>query len=243
MAFSQNRTGLACPFFKKDPQAYQSCGGCSFTYIIDVRIHITLAHKRQASCPGCLRTPKTKDGQVLYSSHVEHSTLCNLPIAISGGVTEAQKIQLATKKSMSDDRLGQWFAIFDILFPSHEQTSDPFITPFAPVKRMHADCRNLMPLNSSPLASKSALGPNTTIPKRSQSGRAYCTKCDDHPNGFCGDSELRRHQDRRHKVMIKKWICIQPSGPDHSEPVYPLSKCNACNLQQKRYTAWVQICT
>jgi hypothetical protein len=231
---SQNLRGLACPFFKKDPRAYQYCGGYSFAHTPDVRIHITLAHKRQVSCPRCFCALKTNDGKVEYSSQVEHSTHCNFPVPLLGGVTEGQDIQLARVTSMSNDRLEQWFTIFDILFARHEPRPDPF----APVKWMHADSRNLWPPESALLAFESNVGPNTIIPKRLKSGPAYCTECDDHPNGFRGDSELRRHRDRRHKVMVKKWICIQPSGPDHLEPVYPLSKCKACRQQQKRYNAY-----
>lgn len=72
--------------------------------------------------------------------------------------------------------------------------------------------------------------------------KVWCKKCDDYPDGFRGEHELRRHTDRQHKVMVKKWVCSEPrdglSGPDHPEPINPLSKCKACSQLKKKYGAY-----
>lgn len=80
----------------------------------------------------------------------------------------------------------------------------------------------------------------TTKPsyQRPKHDKVFCKECDDHPDGFRGEHELRRHQDRQHKKMVKKWVCIQPSGPEHPKPAQPLIKCKACTQQKKRYNAY-----
>ncbi|KAG0652675.1 hypothetical protein D0Z07_0716 [Hyphodiscus hymeniophilus] len=75
--------------------------------------------------------------------------------------------------------------------------------------------------------------------QRPKHDRVYCRQCDDHAEGFRGEHELRRHQDRQHKLMVKKWICIQSSqSPPDVKPVVPLHKCKACTTQKKRYGAY-----
>ena len=74
--------------------------------------------------------------------------------------------------------------------------------------------------------------------QRPKHDRVFCDQCDDHPDGFRGEHELRRHQARQHELMVKKWVCIQPEGLDHPEPVLSLAKCKACSHQQKKYGAY-----
>ena len=73
--------------------------------------------------------------------------------------------------------------------------------------------------------------------ERPKHDRVFCVKCDDHPDGFRGEHELRRHQDRMHNKIVKKWVCIEPSGPEHPKPAQPLLSCKACT-QQKKYNAY-----
>ncbi|ESZ98120.1 hypothetical protein SBOR_1499 [Sclerotinia borealis F-4128] len=75
--------------------------------------------------------------------------------------------------------------------------------------------------------------------QRPKHERVFCKLCDEHPDGFRGEHELRRHCDRQHKRMVKKWVCIEPpSGQGREKPVLPLSKCKACATQKKKYGAY-----
>jgi hypothetical protein len=75
--------------------------------------------------------------------------------------------------------------------------------------------------------------------QRPKHDRVFCTRCSDFPEGFRGEHELRRHQDRSHKPMVKKWIIVDPTdGQDHPKPVLPLSRCKACSTQKKKYGAY-----
>ncbi|KAH8670280.1 hypothetical protein BGZ60DRAFT_32153 [Tricladium varicosporioides] len=74
--------------------------------------------------------------------------------------------------------------------------------------------------------------------QRPKHDRVHCNQCESHTEGFRGEHELRRHQDREHKSLVKKWVCIEPTGHSHPKPELPLSKCKACNQQKKKYGAY-----
>jgi hypothetical protein len=69
--------------------------------------------------------------------------------------------------------------------------------------------------------------------QRPKHKRVFCDQCDGYPDGLRGEHELRRHKDREHPAMVKKYICIEPTGQDHPKPERPLSKCRACGAQKK----------
>ncbi|KAL3428126.1 key lime pathogenicity protein [Phlyctema vagabunda] len=73
---------------------------------------------------------------------------------------------------------------------------------------------------------------------RPKHDRVQCTQCDEYPDGFRGEHELRRHQDRVHKPMVKKWMCVEPTGPEHPKPVLALSRCKTCTHAKKKYGAY-----
>ena len=59
-----------------------------------------------------------------------------------------------------------------------------------------------------------------------------CTQCDEHPEGFRGEHELRRHTERSHTILRKAWQCVDIS-PDKTF----LAKCKACT-SGKKYAAY-----
>ncbi|KAF7560987.1 hypothetical protein G7046_g3164 [Stylonectria norvegica] len=69
--------------------------------------------------------------------------------------------------------------------------------------------------------------------------RVYCDKCNEHPEGFRGEHELRRHADAKHSAMVKRWICKESKHPNPTapQPIIPLNRCKAC-LANKRYGAY-----
>jgi hypothetical protein len=69
--------------------------------------------------------------------------------------------------------------------------------------------------------------------------RVYCTKCNEYPEGFRGEHELRRHTDAKHAALVKRWVCTQPENysGNSPQPLVPLTKCKAC-VTQKRYGAY-----
>lgn len=74
---------------------------------------------------------------------------------------------------------------------------------------------------------------------RTQFRRVYCDKCNEYPEGFRGEHELRRHTEAKHSAMVRRWLCCEPENPrDQSlQPVVPLSACKAC-MAEKQYGAY-----
>ncbi|KAH8789515.1 hypothetical protein F5882DRAFT_354269 [Hyaloscypha sp. PMI_1271] len=75
--------------------------------------------------------------------------------------------------------------------------------------------------------------------QRPKHNRVLCKLCPNDREGFRGEHELRRHVDREHKSIVKRWICVEPNdGLAHAKPLLPLSRCKACHEQKKKYTAY-----
>ncbi|KAF8467816.1 hypothetical protein BDZ91DRAFT_762621 [Kalaharituber pfeilii] len=75
--------------------------------------------------------------------------------------------------------------------------------------------------------------PNQQAPRsyvRRPHPRVYCTQCNDVRDGFRGDHELRRHQERVHAPTKKVWVTkdISPNGDF-------LSGCKSCNRGKHYY--------
>ncbi|KAK5117581.1 hypothetical protein LTR62_005003 [Meristemomyces frigidus] len=69
--------------------------------------------------------------------------------------------------------------------------------------------------------------------------KLYCTACEEYPQGFRGEHELRRHYDRAHAQMRKVWICVQPTTPSKEGwmPAKPIGICKQCK-QKKQYNVY-----
>lgn len=60
--------------------------------------------------------------------------------------------------------------------------------------------------------------------------KVKCDLCDDHPEGFRGEHEIRRHKERAHSELRKAFICVDIS-PDKKF----LATCKACRNNKKYY--------
>jgi hypothetical protein len=71
---------------------------------------------------------------------------------------------------------------------------------------------------TSPIAA-SRLRPYTRPPMP----RVFCQKCNEIPEGFRGEHELRRHNDAKHASLVKRWVCTEaPRDLDlEPQPVIP----------------------
>jgi len=55
--------------------------------------------------------------------------------------------------------------------------------------------------------------------QRHRHPKVHCSQCIEHPDGFRGEHELRRHIDTKHTTEVKKWV--PPCGPlfEFSKPL------------------------
>ncbi|PSN70442.1 hypothetical protein BS50DRAFT_632326 [Corynespora cassiicola Philippines] len=101
------------------------------------------------------------------------------------------------------------------------QTSDP-IEPSPPKETVVT-----APLIDTPTTSPTFQAPSKTPPRRVV--RLKCPTCNDYPDGFRSEHELRRHTNRVHRKTRKVWVTIDTS-PDKTF----LANCKACQTG-KRY--------
>ncbi|GKT46586.1 uncharacterized protein ColSpa_06767 [Colletotrichum spaethianum] len=70
--------------------------------------------------------------------------------------------------------------------------------------------------------------------------KVFCDMCSEHPDGFRGDHELRRHINAKHEGIVKKFVCRDPSTvgiQSGVQAINPLSKCKQC-VARKQYGAY-----
>ncbi|KAM7206004.1 hypothetical protein V8F33_000834 [Rhypophila sp. PSN 637] len=119
-------------------------------------------------------------------------------------------------------------------------------------QNFNAMSRNLKPKPAADVSRKEAPESN---PNKGKDGKAVitkakyerpkhpkvkCTQCNENPEGFRGDHELRRHTEAKHKSTVKKWICRDPAEariPHTEKAIKPLKDCKQCS-QQKQYGAY-----
>lgn len=113
----------------------------------------------------------------------------------------------------------------------------------------HAEMQPLAPkpktegnLTSSKSNAKNGVDGKVAMPRssgyqRPKRPKISCDQCDENPDGFRGEHELRRHKDLKHSKEFKRFVCRTPSqlGLDSDlKPIYPLDKCKHC-LSNKEY--------
>ncbi|KAM0335097.1 hypothetical protein ACHAQA_000132 [Verticillium albo-atrum] len=75
---------------------------------------------------------------------------------------------------------------------------------------------------------------------RPKHDKVFCDMCNDNPDGFRGEHELKRHNEAKHAGLVKKFICRDPALLGiHSnvKALHPLSKCKQC-IAKKQYGAY-----
>jgi len=104
----------------------------------------------------------------------------------------------------------------------------------------HSKVRQLRPLEAG-VKRKQAIPKQPYI--RPSHPKLNCDKCSEHPEGFRGEHELRRHQERRHTLKRRVWVCTDPQQRPRSAiskdwtPARPLNICKQC-VQDKQYNVY-----
>lgn len=67
--------------------------------------------------------------------------------------------------------------------------------------------------------------------ERPKHPKVKCGQCEEYPDGFRGEHELRRHTEAKHGSTVKKFICVDPAVMGMKtdfKPFTPLDKCKHC---------------
>lgn len=163
-------------------------------------------------------------GSSLYSSSYGHSTT-----AEDGPVSQAMSRSASNASAVSNKSASS--------------------LRFRAKETLHRQNRNIAALKPKPATEQKATDGHSgkkdgkaAITKakyvRPRQPKVFCEKCSDHPEGFRGEHELRRHRDAKHPEhgMVRKWVCVDPATrnlPVGVAVINPLDKCKACKAGKK----------
>lgn len=102
------------------------------------------------------------------------------------------------------------------------------------------DVLNVGPTGNIAMRKEAKVPLNKSNYQRPKHPKVFCTQCDEHPEGFRGEHELRRHINAKHEGTVKKFVCRDPATvgmKSNVQAINPLTKCKAC-VSGKQYGAY-----
>jgi hypothetical protein len=164
------------------------------------------------------------------SSPGEGNSLFSSPLSVSMDRTESNTSVSSAKSSASNMEQRAKDARFRVL-----QNSKAALAPKPQQEGNVASIKNEK--QTAQVEAKAAPKVGYQRPKHP---KVFCSQCNDHPEGFRGDHELRRHINAKHEGIVKKFVCRDPNSvgiPTNVSVRHPLSKCKAC-ISGKQYGAY-----
>ncbi|KAH7144199.1 hypothetical protein B0J13DRAFT_622763 [Dactylonectria estremocensis] len=119
------KRSFACPFLKKDPVEHRDCCTRKLSRIRDVKQHLARRHTPERYCQLCFET-SFADQRSLQNHISERSCLSQDPSMLEG-ISYDQRQQLSKKSNPNISEEGQWFAIWDIIFPESLKPTSAYI--------------------------------------------------------------------------------------------------------------------
>ncbi|KAF7134154.1 hypothetical protein CNMCM5793_005833 [Aspergillus hiratsukae] len=116
---------LACPFFKRHPESFRTCGMSDHENSSRVKQHISRKHRMPIYCPRCSETFKTEHER---DTHVRDADCPVGPKANFICATAEQLRNLSRRNAHQTDR-ENWNAIYNILFPDDPLPDSPYLDP------------------------------------------------------------------------------------------------------------------
>ncbi|KAH7134109.1 hypothetical protein EDB81DRAFT_90948 [Dactylonectria macrodidyma] len=119
--------GLACPFYKKDPERHDRCHGYILSRISYVKQHLFRHHLQPFYCPVCMAEFGTNAN--LRDDHIRDQSCQKRPSTERpDGMTPMQEQKLrSTRAKQKQTEEEQWYEIFELLFPGTERPSSPYL--------------------------------------------------------------------------------------------------------------------
>ncbi|KAJ2978538.1 hypothetical protein NUW58_g7462 [Xylaria curta] len=114
---------LACPFYKLNPAAHQSCARLKLSKISYVKQHLVRHHMVPTHCPRCLKVFSEFND---FHAHLRQEERCEERSGNVEGITETMKKQLSRRSDHSVGEAEQWRDIWKIIFGQRLRVS-PYI--------------------------------------------------------------------------------------------------------------------
>ncbi|OTB03871.1 hypothetical protein M426DRAFT_23394 [Hypoxylon sp. CI-4A] len=124
-ARDNRQRSLACPFAKSDPRKHHACFSKRLTRIRDVKQHLARKHTPEHYCIRCSAIfPNQED----LRAHVGNAEgLFCVPSSSLDGISQQKHLQLSRKSNPKLPEDGQWFSIWDIIFPGQKRPSSAYM--------------------------------------------------------------------------------------------------------------------
>ncbi|KAH7141027.1 hypothetical protein EDB81DRAFT_799325 [Dactylonectria macrodidyma] len=119
------KKSFACPFLKKDPVEHRDCCTRKLSRIRDVKQHLARRHTPERYCQLCFET-SFADQRSLQHHISERSCLSQEPSTLEG-ISYDQRQQLSKKSNPNITEEGQWFVIWDIIFPESLKPTSAYL--------------------------------------------------------------------------------------------------------------------
>lgn len=115
---------FACPFYKLDPSSYENCFHLKLKRISYVKQHLNRRHikKGDFSCPRCQSSFPTLEQQREHRSKKCHSKRRSWDEL---GPQATELLKFRSNRTLPVD--GQWYEIWDALFPGTPQPKSPYL--------------------------------------------------------------------------------------------------------------------
>ncbi|KAL4928936.1 C2H2-type zinc finger protein [Aspergillus undulatus] len=116
---------LACPFFKRNPNIFISCGLSDHESSSRVKLHINRKHKLPIYCPRCSEVFKSEQERDV---HLRENT-CPLQPEVRRICATSEQLQRLSRRSTAKTDRDRWNEIYRILFPDDPLPDSPYLDP------------------------------------------------------------------------------------------------------------------
>ncbi|KAL6400185.1 homeobox protein hoy1 [Ilyonectria robusta] len=114
-AAEASKKSFACPFLKKDPIEHRDCCTRKLSRIRDVKQHLARRHTPERYCQLCFETSFATERSL--RDHIKERSCSSQDPSTLKGISYDQHRQLSKKSNPALGEEGQWFAIWDVIFP------------------------------------------------------------------------------------------------------------------------------
>lgn len=129
-ATKEDKSLLACPFWKKNPIKHRDCFK-GVKRIRDVKQHLRRSHQQPVFCPRCGMEFDGEDAVPRLTEHSRAVEQCEVSRSFvpPDGITQTQQNGLNRYSDRNADEKEQWYVIWDYIFPDGRtpRPSSPYV--------------------------------------------------------------------------------------------------------------------